>query len=232
MTKTPLSGFILLSEIYPQNSGHWSHEFNKGGFQDFITPRYTLLGWFCFALLCVPSLRDWGAGFQEAEGCCLPQETPALLFLSDLAQIHQGKLTLAAYSVTKSWYFSGLIHNITVSYCPVFIFPIHFSHFQSIPIDMWSGQFSYYNWHFFLGPKGNKLLIHHTFLISEKQQVTWLIPLFDLFPFWVSRIPCYLAFSQFKTVMLLHEMTNRSLWEGMRIFSPYLHIYLLVRHCF
>jgi hypothetical protein len=35
----------------------------------------------------------------------------------------------------------------------------------------------------FLGPKGNKPLIRHTFLISEKQQVTWLIPLFDLFSF-------------------------------------------------
>lgn len=100
-------------------------------------------------------------------------------FYSDSAQVHQEILTLAAYSVTKSWYFCCLIHNITVSYCPVFIFPIHFSHFQSILICDPGNLATIIG--IFLGPKGNKFLILHTSLISEKQQVTWLI-LFLIFP--------------------------------------------------
>lgn len=99
---------------------------------------------------------------------------------SDSAQVHQERLTLAAYSVTKSWYFCSLIHNITVSYCPVFIFPIHFSHFQSIVICDPGNLATIIG--IFLGPKGNKFLILHPSLISEKQQVTWLILFLIFFP--------------------------------------------------
>lgn len=120
----------------------------------------------------------------ERNGCVAQSMQPQYYrFYSDLAQVHQGKLTLAAYSVTKSWYFSGLIHNITVSYCCVFIFPIHFSHFQSMLICDPGSLATIIG--IFLGPKGNKFLIHHTFLISEKQQVTWLIPFLIFFSFWI-----------------------------------------------
>lgn len=154
----------------------------RGGFQDFVSPHCSLSGWLCCALFSLQEqMNNWVV--EGRGGAARSTGLPVLLFLSDFAQIHQGKLTLAAYSVTKSWYFSGLIHNITVSYCPVFIFPIHFSHFQSMPICDPGSLATIIG--IFLGPKGNKLLIHHTFLISEKQQVTWLIPLFDLFSFWI-----------------------------------------------
>lgn len=125
-------------------------------------------------------------------------------FYSDLAQVHQGKLTLAAYSVTKSWYFSGLIHNITVSYCSVFIFPIHFSHFQSMLICDPGSLATIIG--IFLGPKGNKFLILHTFLISEKQQVTWLILFLIFFSFWIFLIsfPLLIFYSLFNLLILPH----------------------------
>lgn len=132
-------------------------------------------------------------------------------FYSDLAQVHQGKLTLAAYSVTKSWYFSGLIHNITVSYCPMFIFPIHFSHFQSMLICDPGRLATIIG--IFLGPKGNKFLIHHTFLISEKQQVTWLIPFLIFFPFEFSlySFSLLIFYSLFNLLILPHPfyLTSR-----------------------
>lgn len=132
-------------------------------------------------------------------------------FYSDLAQVHQGKLTLAAYSVTKSWYFSGLIHNITVSYCSVFIFPIHFSHFQSMLICDLGSLATIIG--IFLGPKGNKFLILHTFLISEKQQVTWLILFLIFFSFWLFLIsfPLLIFYSLFNLLILPHPfyLTSR-----------------------
>lgn len=145
--------------------------------------------WVCYCWLCSLTLSFFFYEKMknlvlERNGCVAQSMQPQYYrFYSDLAQVHQGKLTLAAYSVTKSWYFSGLIHNITVSYCCVFIFPIHFSHFQSMLICDPGSLATIIG--IFLGPKGNKFLIHHTFLISEKQQVTWLIPFLIFFSFWI-----------------------------------------------
>lgn len=132
-------------------------------------------------------------------------------FYSDLAQVHQRKWTLAAYSVTKSWYFSGLIRNITVSYYPVFISPIHFSHFQSMLICDPGSLATIIG--IFLGPKGNKFLILHTFLISEKQQVTWLILFLIFFPFEFSlySFPLLIFYFLFNLLILPHPfyLTSR-----------------------
>lgn len=141
-------------------------------------------------------------------------------FYSDSAQVHQERLTLAAYSVTKSWYFCGLIHNITVSYCPVFIFPIHFSHFQSILICDPGNLATIIG--IFLGQKGNKFLILHTSLISEKQQVTWLI-LFLIFP-----PPLSFSYGLFLLIFYflfnLHSLSHR-IWRIL-----YLHLWKELDH--
>jgi hypothetical protein len=71
----------------------------KGGFQDFITPRWIhslRLVLSCFVLFSLPEkLKNWLASRRQRVAA-YSRRLPVLLFLSDLAQIHQGKLTLAA----------------------------------------------------------------------------------------------------------------------------------------
>lgn len=62
----------------------------------------------------------------------------------------------------------------------MFIFPIHFSHFQSMLICDPGSLATIIG--IFLGPKGNKFLIHHTFLISENNTNVY-NPLLIFFPF-------------------------------------------------
>lgn len=133
----------LLSEISTQNLGHWSNKNQEMRISWHYCWLCSLCLRFCL-FVCLMKMKNLilegsGSVAQNMELQCY-----TLLFWS--CSSSSGKLTLAAYSVTKSWYFSGLIHNITVSYCSMFIFPIH-SHISK-HADMWSRQFSYHNWHF------------------------------------------------------------------------------------
>lgn len=125
-----IPGFSCVRRFH-LNLKHWSNKNQK--WRDLMTLLLTVFSLPEILFVCLFDEKMKNLIWRQWE-CCTNMELQCYRFYSDLAQVHQGKLMLAAYSVTKSWYFSGLIHNITVSYCSMFIFPIHFSHFQSMLI--------------------------------------------------------------------------------------------------